>query len=96
MAGPTITKQQMLHLLDKLSKDDNFRARFERDPKSGLVESGIPAAHVATFPPGNLGSGTLADKSVFAAEHRRVAADLAEECMCMVVPTPHWGPPRKP
>ena len=96
MANPNITKQQMLHLLDKLSKDDDFRAKFERDPKNGLIAAGIPAAHVATFPAGNLGSGQLADKSLFAAEHRRVAADLAEECMCMIVPTPHWGPARKP
>ena len=92
MASATISKPQMLHLLSKLSSDDGFRSRFEKDPRAGLIEAGVPASHAATFPAEKLGSGVLADKAVFAAEHQRVAKDLAEECMCMVVPSPHWKP----
>ena len=90
MASPTITKQQMLTLLDKLSSDDTFRSRFQQDPKSGLIAVGVAAAHVATFPADKLGSGQLADKSVFAAERKRVADSVAADCLCMVVPGPGW------
>ena len=91
MANPTVSKQQMLKLLDKLSSDDGFRSRFEKDPKSALVEAGIPAAQVATFPADHLAPGALRNKSVYAAEHQRVANDIAEECMCMVVPNLKMG-----
>jgi len=90
MANPTITKQQMLNLLDKLSSDDAFRSRFQQDPKAGLIAVGVAQAHVATFPADKLGSGQLADKSVFAAERQRVAASVAADCLCMVVPGPGW------
>ena len=96
MANPTISKQQMLHLLDKLSSDDGFRSRFEQHPKSALAEAGISAAQIANFPAVQLAPNTLADKHVFAAERQRVAHDLADECMCMIIPQPHLGPPRKP
>ena len=95
MASPTVSKQQMLKLLDKLSSDDGFRGRFEKDPKSALVEAGIPAAHVAAFPADNLAPWTIPDKSHFKAERERVANDIAEECMCMVKPGPQLGGKRK-
>jgi len=90
MAGTSITKQQMLRLLDKLSSDDAFRAQFEKDPRAGLIAAGVPAAQANAFPADHLGSGTLADKGVFAAERLRVSTSLQEECMCMVIPAPGW------
>jgi putative modified peptide len=95
MANPTIGKREMLHLLEKLSSDDGFRSRFEKDPKAGLLEAGIGAAQVAAFPADQLTPGKLANKSVFAADHELVVNDLAEECLCMVIPQPQFGPPRK-
>ncbi len=95
MASPTVSKQQMLKLLDKLSSDDGFRGRFEKDPKSALVEAGIPAAHVATFPADHIAPRVLPDKNHFRAERDRVANDMAEECMCMVSPGPQLGAGRK-
>ena len=86
--NPTASKQQMLRLFDKLANDDLFRSRFERNPKSALVEAGFTAEGVATFPVEQLSPGTLAAKGVFAAEYERVANDLAEQCLCMVIPSP--------
>ena len=91
MASPTVSKQQMLKLLDKLSSDDAFRSRFEKDPKAALIEAGIPAAQVAAFPADQLAPWTLPDKNHFRAERERVANDIAEECMCMVAPTSKLG-----
>jgi len=90
MAGTSITKQQMLSLLGKLSSDDGFRARFEKDPRAGLIEAGVPAAQANAFPADHLGSGTLADKGVFVAERARVSQALSDECLCMVIPAPGW------
>jgi len=95
MANPKISKQQMLHLLDKLSNDEGFRGRFEHNPRAALAEAGVSAAQIAAFPAEQLAPNTLAEKSVFVAEHKRVANDLADECMCMIIPQPHLGPPRK-
>ena len=36
----------MLRLLDKLAHDDLFRIRFERQPRSVLLEAGFSAADV--------------------------------------------------
>lgn len=95
MAKPTVSKHHMLGLLKKLASDDGFRARFEKDPKSALTEAGIPAAIVSALPAEQLQPGKLADKRVFETEHQRVTNDLAEECMCMIVPSPGWHS-RKP
>jgi putative modified peptide len=86
--NPTASKQQMLRLFDKLANDDLFRSRFERNPKSALVEAGFPAEEVAIFPAEQLAPGTLAAKSLFAAEYSRVADDVAAQCLCMVMPGP--------
>jgi len=86
--NPIASKQQMLRLLDKLSSDDLFRSRFERSPKAALVEAGFAAEDVATFPSEQLAPGTLASKAVFEAERIRVQTDIAEECSCMVIPSP--------
>lgn len=91
----TAPKQQMLRLLDKLANDDLFRGRFERDPKAVLLEAGFSTGLVAAFPAVQLEPGRLAAKSVFAADRLRVANDLAEECMCMIIPQPQLGPSRK-
>jgi len=86
--NPIASKQQMLRLLDKLSRDDLFRSRFERNPKNALVEAGFAPDHVAAFPAEQLLPGTLAPKSAFEAERIRVQTDIAEECSCMVIPSP--------
>lgn len=91
MGTTTVSKQQMLNLLDKLSRDDAFRTRFEKDPKSALLEAGIPAEKVASLPAEQLQPWTLPDKSTFAAERQRVADDIAEEFLCMVHPSPQLG-----
>jgi len=88
MLNPIASKQQMLRLLDKLSSDDLFRARFERNPKAALVEAGFAADDVATFPAEQLLPGTLASKDVFESERIRVQTDIAEECSCMILPSP--------
>lgn len=93
MANPTVPKQQMLSLLDKLANDDAFRTLFEKNPKAGLIAAGVSAAHVATFPAEQLAPLSLQSKEAFAAEHKRVADDIAEECMCMVVPHAKYGVP---
>lgn len=88
MSNPITSKQQMLRLLEKLSSDDLFRSRFERNPKAALVEAGFAAADVAAFPAEQLVPGTLAAKDVFDAQRIRVQTDIAEECSCMVIPSP--------
>ena len=82
------SKQQMLRLLEKLSSDDLYRSRFERNPKSAMVEAGFAPEQVATFPAEYLVPGTLAPKDVFEAERIRVQTDIAEECNCMILPSP--------
>lgn len=96
MASPIVSKRQMLKLLNKLSGDDGFRSRFEKGPKSALIEAGIPAAQVATFPADHVAPGALPDKSQFKAEHQRVENDIAEECMCMVSPNLKMGAGLRP
>jgi putative modified peptide len=42
MAGTPFAPELVDKLLDKLSSDDKFRAVFEQDPESALVELGAP------------------------------------------------------
>lgn len=86
--NPVTSKFQMLRLFDKLANDDLFRIRFERNPKSALVDVGFDAAEVDAFPAQQLIPGVLAPKHLFAAEYARVSAELGEQCLCMVAPGP--------
>lgn len=41
MSGTRLTREHELSLLKKLSTDDDYRARFEKDPPAALKEIGV-------------------------------------------------------
>lgn len=86
MAGPNVTKSQMLDLLGRLASDDGFRARFEKNPPTALAEVGIPADQIRGFPEDHKNPGKLAPKEAFAQTRKQLQQDVADECLCMVQP----------
>jgi len=83
-----VSNAQMLRLLNKLAHDDLFRIRFERQPRTVLLEAGFGAADAANFPVAQLVPGALADKSAFAAAHACIGQAIVATHACMQLPGP--------
>ena len=86
MAGPNVSKAQMLDLLGRLASDDAFRGRFEKNPPASLAEVGIPPDQIKGFPEDHTRPGKIAPKSDFEAARKRLVNQAGEECLCMIIP----------
>jgi putative modified peptide len=86
MAGQNISKAQMLDLLGRLANDDAFRDRFEKNPPAALTEVGIPPNQIKVFPEDHTRPGKVAPKSDFEAARNRLADQVGDECLCMIIP----------
>ena len=86
MAGPNVSKTQMLDLLGRLASDDGFRANFETNPSSALSQIGLPADQVKVFLADHIVTGKLATKTEFETARKRIIDQDNAECLCMVIP----------
>jgi putative modified peptide len=86
MAGPNVSKAQMLDLLGRLASDDGFRANFEMNPASALSRIGLTADQVKAFLADHIVTGKLATKTEFETARKRIVGQSDAECLCMVVP----------
>jgi putative modified peptide len=86
MAGPNVSKIQMLDLLGRLASDDGFRANFEKNPASALSQIGLPVDQVKVFLADHIVVGKLAAKAEFETARKRIIGQDDAECLCMVIP----------
>lgn len=86
MAGPNVSKAQMLDLLGRLASDDGFRANFETNPASALSQIGLPADQVKVFLADHIVTGKLAAKAEFESARKRITGQDDAECLCMIIP----------
>jgi putative modified peptide len=86
MADTILNRDQSIVLLTKLSSDDGFRSRYERNPAAALAEF-VPADLLAQVPPENLKPVTLASKELFADALKQLRIDSAEVSLCKQAPT---------
>ncbi len=86
MSDTRLTREHELSLLKKLSTDDDYRARFEKDPSGALKEIGVPDKEIAALDPANLKPGTLADKATLAAAHAKLSDTSVSDHVCLIVP----------
>jgi len=86
MAGPNVSKAQMLDLLGRLASDDGFRANFEKNPASALSQIGLPVDQVKIFLADHIVTGKLAAKTEFETARKKIIGQDDAECLCMVIP----------
>ncbi len=86
MTASRLPKEHELKLLEKLSSDDDFRARFEKSPTAALSELGVSGAAIASLDPASLKPGKLADKAAIAAAHKQLASANTTAHASMIVP----------
>jgi putative modified peptide len=86
MTGTTLPDDQGRALLRKLATDDDFRARFEIDPASALLELGVDAADIAALSKSCCQPRPLAEKSAFADLLEQVDSAQFNAAMAMNVP----------
>lgn len=86
MSSVRLPKAQELDVLNRLSTDDGYRARFEQDPVSALKEAGVDAATIATLDPASLKPGKLADKAAIADAHQKLGGAGIAKHACMIIP----------
>lgn len=92
MSNAALPKELALSLLKHLASDDDFRTRFEADPKEGLREIGVPVNLVANLPEHSLAPLKLAEKARFATLHKQLlSSEDASEWRCMSGPNPLIG-----
>lgn len=86
MSNPRLPQEHELQLLKKLSTDDDYRARFEKDPVSALKELGIDDDTIAKLDQSVLAPCKLAAKSDIAATRANLLGKSASDQICLVVP----------
>ncbi|MBX3698088.1 MAG: NHLP-related RiPP peptide [Dokdonella sp.] len=86
MKATRLPKEHELHLLKKLSTDDEYRARFEKSPSDALREIGVPDSAMADLDPATLKPGKLADKDAIADAHKKLDQESLLGHACMVFP----------
>lgn len=86
MSDNRLPKDQELKLLQKLSTDDGFRARFEADPAAALAELGVSPKDVASLAPNGFGPCQLADKETIAKSHQQLAETGMTDHVCLIFP----------
>lgn len=83
----SLPQEAGLSLLKRLASDDAYRARFEKNPQAALEEVGVPQGVIAELKSACLAPRALADKGVFEALAKDVAAEQFKDAMLMIVPT---------
>lgn len=81
-----LSRKQGLLLLQKLTKDADYRNRYERNPEEALAEVGIPAEQIANLPAECVTPGKLADMATLEATRRRLAEAAINDCLSMKAP----------
>jgi len=87
MADKSLTKEQGLALLDRLGKDDAFRAHFAQKPAEALHSLGIPAEHVVGLPPRCLCPRELGSKQAMQEAHAKLASNQEMSALNFIVPS---------
>lgn len=87
MTDSTLTKEQAMNLLQKLSTDDDFRASYEKSPATALAAAGISSKMLDALPAASLVSGTLLPKEAFAMSLEQVKSEVADVCLCLQPPS---------
>jgi putative modified peptide len=78
-----VSKELMIALLSKLARDDEYRARFEQNAGTALVEIGFPSNLAVQFPNAEQ---KLADKAEFEAARQGLTGEVVSGCLCMIAP----------
>ena len=86
MGSVRLPKAQELDVLNRLSTDDGFRARFEQDPAGALKEAGVDDATIKQFDPAALQPGKLADKASIAATRAKLKDTNTTDQSCLIIP----------
>ncbi len=86
MSNPRLAKEHELQLLKKLATDDDYRARFEKDPVGALKELGASDSDLAAIDPENLKPGKLADKATLASTYEKLLEKGVSDHVCLIVP----------
>ncbi len=86
MSSVRLPKAQELQVLNKLATDDDYRARFEKNPAAALKEVGVDEATLNQLDPASLQPGQLADKAAIAATHAKLAEANMSDHVCLIVP----------
>lgn len=87
MTDTSLSKEQGLKLVQKLARDDAFRARFEEKPAAALVELGVAADTVVNLPTLCLVPRKLAEKSAFEAASQGLDDATLNACLNFQAPT---------
>lgn len=86
MSANRLPKDQELKLLQQLSTDDAFRARFEADPGAALKELGVSAQDVANLAPNGFAPCQLADKKTIAGSYQQLLDTGMTDHVCLIFP----------
>lgn len=86
MSNKRLPQEQELQLLKKLSSDDDYRARFEKDPAAALKEIGVSETDIANIGEENLKPGRLAEKATILKASNTLGQASVSEHVCLVIP----------
>lgn len=86
MADTNLTQDQARELLEKLAKDDSFRALFEIAPARALHLLGVDAETIIRLPPSCLQVKELASKDHYMSLLNSCADDAISSAMKMFIP----------
>lgn len=86
MSNKRLPQEQELQLLKKLSSDDDYRARFEKNPAAALKELGATDTDISAINPENLKPGKLADKATILKAQEALQHQSISDHVCMVFP----------
>lgn len=81
-----LAKEHELQLLKKLATDDDYRARFEKDPAGALKELGASDSDLAAIDPENLKPGKLSDKATIKKTYETLDRANVTDHVCMIMP----------
>lgn len=86
MSAARLPKDQEIQLMKKLSTDDDYRARYEKDPTAALKEIGVSDEDISALDSTALKPGKLAAKADIAAAHSKLDDANISEHVCLVFP----------
>lgn len=81
-----LAKEHELQLLKRLATDDEYRARFEKDPTGALKQLGVTDSDLAAIDPENLKPGKLADKATIGKTLSALQSVNVGDHVCLIIP----------
>lgn len=87
MTDSTLTRDQGVALLRKLSTDDAFRELFESKPAKALHEAGIPSDTIVNLNAACLCPGKLASKEALAQVLEQLDEQTFASALKMIIPS---------